>query len=470
MSRAGFPLLLAAAATAPACGTIELREPVEARIEAPESWLGADAGAPEPVSAAWWSSFDSPALTAAVEQALAANRDLAVAAARVEQAAAQARIAGADVLPTVGASLSRDRSRNVYVGLPIPGADPLTSYSTTWSAAIDVSWEVDLWGRVAAGRDAAEASLDAAWLDGRAAAHAIAGRTARAWIDWTAAAGRHELATTRAASLENTASIVRERYDAGLVPALDVRLVEANAAQAQAEVAAQREARERAHRALDALLGRVPTAAPGEAFALPEPPPPAPAGLPSELLERRPDLASAAARLRAANEQADAARAALLPALRLTGSAGRLSSDAGDLLDSDFDIWSLAAGLTQPLFQGGRLRAAADLEDARAREAAAAFEGAFLTALGEVETALATEAALADYEARLAVAGDSADAAYELALESYVSGRAALLEVLDAQRAALDVDAQRLDARRRRLGARVDLHLALGGGFEDLER
>jgi outer membrane protein TolC len=190
-----------------------------------------------------------------------------------------------------------------------------------------------------------------------------------------------------------------------------------------------------------------------------------PVGLPADLLERRPDLASAAARIRAADRRADAARAALLPALRLTGSAGRTSDEVGDLLDGDFDIWSLGAGLTQPLFQGGRLRAAADRDEARVVEALAVYEGAVLAALGEVETALASEDALAEYEAGLAVAEDTARGAAELALDEYVSGRATVLEVLDAQRAHLDARAQRLTARRRLLDARIDLHLALGGGF-----
>jgi outer membrane protein TolC len=162
-----------------------------------------------------------------------------------------------------------------------------------------------------------------------------------------------------------------------------------------------------------------------------------------------------------------------LPAPRLTGSAGRTSSEVGDLLDGDFNIWSLGAGLVQPLFQGGRLRAAADRDEARVIEALAGFEGAVLIALGEVEAALAVEDVLAQYEAALRAAEATALGAYELARDSYASGAsgagggATLLEVFDAQRAHLDVRSQRLDARRRRIDARIDLHLALGGGFED---
>jgi len=190
-----------------------------------------------------------------------------------------------------------------------------------------------------------------------------------------------------------------------------------------------------------------------------------PAGLPAELLARRPDLVAAERRLAAAGLSVDEARAARLPRISLTGSAGRSSQELEDLLDEDFTVWSLAANLLQPIFQGGRLAAAVDLAEARRREALAGWVSAALAAFGEVEQALAADAFLLARLAALEEAAEQALAARELSEERYLAGLAPYLSVLESQRQALAAESELLAARRGRLDARVDLHLALGGGF-----
>ena len=190
-----------------------------------------------------------------------------------------------------------------------------------------------------------------------------------------------------------------------------------------------------------------------------------PAGLPAELLSRRPDLVEAERRLAASWARVSEAKRALYPRLSLTGSNGKASADLGDLLDGDFAVWSLAANLTQPLFQGGRLRAGVELAESRRDEAAAVFTAAVLRALAEVEGGLAADRFLAGQEEALRGAAASAAAAQRLAQERYLQGVTDIVTLLDAQRRAHEAKSQLLDVRKQQIDNRIDLHLALGGDF-----
>lgn len=458
-----FPMALAALALT-ACRAAPEPEPPVLDVPLPVNWTAASAGGPvsgEP----WWASFDEPALAAAVEEALLHNRDLAAAAERVAAAQAQARIAGADRLPAVDLSASRERRKQIFVGLPIPGSEVPSSTSTSWLANVAVSWEADLWGRFAAGEAAAEADLRASASDLEAAQHSIAAQTAKAWFAWREAWLQRELAAETVGTFERSAALVRDRYESGVVPGLDVHLAENNLASARALLEARREGLLRAERRLEVLLGRYPEAGLEAGGELPAVPPAVPAGLPGELLLRRPDLRARAERIAAGELRVHVARTALYPSLRLTATAGRTSDEVSDLLDGDFGIWSLLAGLTQNVFDGGRRRGGVELADARVRESLAAWAGAVLLALAEVEIALDSEGLLARQEGFLERASVEAAAARAQAEDRYAAGRGDLLTVLESQRRALTSESERIAARRRRLDARADLHLALGGGF-----
>jgi outer membrane protein TolC len=181
---------------------------------------------------------------------------------------------------------------------------------------------------------------------------------------------------------------------------------------------------------------------------------------------RRPDLVATERRLAAAGLRIKEARASLYPQLRLTGSAGSLSSDVGDLLNLDFSVWSLAANLLQPLYQGGRLRGGVQLSEANHRELAESYAQVILRAFGEVESTLAAERFLAQQEQALAVAATQSVEAERLSNERYDAGLVSYLAVLEAQRDAFVAQSQHLASRRQRLEARIDLYLALGGGFD----
>ncbi len=455
----GIGLLLLAACQAP--GDERTTEP---DLQVPEAW--AAGGPSETVSTdAWWHAFADDELSARIEEALAHNRDLAASAARVSRAAAQARIAGADLVPAVSLSGSAARSQQVFVGLPIPGADVLTSRSTSYGVSIDVSWELDLWGRLLAGREAAAEELVASAEDHRAARLSIAAQTAKAWLAWQQALQQEALAERTVTSFERTVELARRRFDSGRGSSLDVHRAQGDLASARAAREARRELTERTGRQLELLLGRHPAGALTRDPRLPAVPAVPAVGVPSDLLRSRPDLVAADARLRAADQRVWEARALLYPQINLSASGGRTSNDLGDLVDSDFDVWSLLAGISRPLFQGGRLEAGVDLADAQAREAAATYASSVLRAFAEVETALAVEDALERRSSELALANHEADRALELAEDRYAAGRENLTTLLDSQRRALASESELLTARFVRLESRVDLYLALGGGM-----
>ena len=202
---------------------------------------------------------------------------------------------------------------------------------------------------------------------------------------------------------------------------------------------------------------------------LPEITPAVPAGLPADLVARRPDLVAAERELTAFLAGADVARTDLLPRLSLTGATGTATDGLRSLIDGNFGIWSLLGNVVAPLWQGGRLRAQVDRAEARAAEALADYANAALTAYAEVETALAAEDFLAARERHLAESTLQARAAERLADERYRAGLETYITVLDSQRSAVNAEAELIAARRTRLENRVDLYLALGGGFEQLE-
>jgi outer membrane protein TolC len=198
---------------------------------------------------------------------------------------------------------------------------------------------------------------------------------------------------------------------------------------------------------------------------LPAPPPAVPAGLPSEVLRRRPDVLAAERRLAAQDRRVAAETADLYPRISLTASAGTATDELRDVVDGNFFVWSLLANITQPIFHGGRLRAEVELARARSRELLAAYSQAALRAFTEVESALSVESLLEARERHLREAAISAAAASGLSLDRYQQGIGDLVTVLEAQRRSLGADAALLEVRRLRLATRVNLHLALGGGF-----
>ena len=472
-TRNAFPVVLLAGLVS-ACATAPPEKPT-LNLDTPESWTTPTPDAPSPGDASsedpWWTTFGDAQLDAVVGEALEHNNDLQAAAASVVAAAAQARIAGADLKPQVGASFDAGRRSQVFVGLPIPGSGGvLKSTSSSYGLGLNVSWEADVWGRLRAGKAAAVRDARAAEADYAGARLSLAGQVAKAWFAVVEAERQVALASDTVDSRRTTTERISARYRRGVAPPLDLRLARSNLASAESNLELRRRQLDTIGRQLEVLLGRYPrgevaSSSPDAGLRLPAVPPEIPAGLPSELVARRPDLQAAERRLEAAGLRVREARRALYPRITLTGSGGTSSDSLEDLIDGDFSVWSLAGGLLQPIFQGGRLRAAVDFAEASRDRALALYTQNVLRAFAEVESALAAERLLAAEEAAQAVATEESTAAIGLAEDRYNAGVGDYLTILESQRQAFLTESRLLTLRALRLSNRADLHLALGGDF-----
>ena len=439
-------------------------------IELPEDWTTRDVTNGQ-LSVTWWEDFGDGGLATAVDIALSQNYDLRAAAARLEQAAADARAADGDLQPTVQGTFNGSRRKQNFIGFPIPGGEDrvLSTVSTNYGISLDVSWEIDLWGRLRNTARAALADLQTSAADLRAAQLSIAGQTTKAWFTIAEAQQQVDLSQETVQSFRSSAEQVQGRFEAGIRPALDLRLALLNLSNAEAQLQQRRQQFDGATRQLELLLGQYADGEFETPAGLPEITPDVPAGLPADLVARRPDLVAAERELTAFLVRADVARTDLLPRLSLTGATGTATNGLRSLIDGDFGVWSLLGNIVAPLWQGGRLRAQVDRAEARGAEALASYANAALTAYAEVETALAAEDFLSERERHLGESRLQARAAERLADERYRAGLETYITVLDSQRSAVSAEAELIAARRIRLENRVDLYLALGGGFEQLE-
>jgi NodT family efflux transporter outer membrane factor (OMF) lipoprotein len=408
----------------------------------------------------WWRSFGSPDLATLVAGALAANPDLAIAAERVLQAEAQVRIAGATLFPVVDF-----RAGTSHAETRADGGNWKSAEAS--SANFSASYELDLWGKNAAGVRAARASLFASRFDRETVRLTLVTGVANAYFQLLSLRGRLAITRDNLAIAERVFKVVDARVRNGAASALDL-------ARQQAAVLTQRaaipplELQERQTLfALAILLGKMPegfdTAATTlSGLAVPRVAP----GLPSQLLVRRPDLASAEAQLAAANANVAVARAAMLPAISLTGSAGLASDVLLNFLNAPTAAWSLGASLLQPIFNAGRLRAQVAVAASRERELVETYRKAILAALADVESALAFGSRSADQELLQQQVVEQARVALRLAEIRYREGVDDLLTVLDAQRTLFQAEDQLAQIRLARLQASVGLFKALGGAWQ----
>nr|VFJ90054.1 MAG: efflux transporter, outer membrane factor (OMF) lipoprotein, NodT family [Candidatus Kentron sp. LFY] len=404
----------------------------------------------------WLADFEAPILHTLVEEAVGKNFDLDAAIARVRAARARARREGAEKLPEFTGDLSASRARSGLTG----------TVSNTFALGIEVSWEADLWDRLDSAARAAVARVRAEEGDYRMARLSLAANVARTWFEAIESDQQLHLAEKTIASFENSLGTIERRYRLGIGSALDVRLARENVATARSQRETRARNRDTAVRSLEILLGRYPSGTLNIQRDLPKLRRNIPVDLPSDLLDRRPDVIAANARLLAARHGLATARANRLPRLRLTASGGTASSELHDLLRLDSLAWNLLGGLTRPLWDGGRLSSEVDIARADRREADAKYAAVVLRAFREVESALTAEALLLNQEVALGVATREARAASALAMEQYRQGLSDIVTLLSTQRREFDARSSLLAVAKRRLNTRVDLYLALGGGFQ----
>ena len=435
------------------------------KVDLPQAWKES---APRfAADGKWWRIYNEEPLDRLVEEGLASNADLLIAAARIDEARGILAEIEGQYYPTVDArgQASRqkisERTANFFPGVPAQYSD--------YRANVNISYDLDLFGRIRSSADAARAELAASEASRDAVRLALAAQITKSYFALRSFDEQVDLTRRTVALREEALDLQRKRYRGGLISEFELRQLEAEAAAVRAQLPPLERQREAEEAALGVLLGRSPRLVfeggvtrtlaynemPGAAAV--------PAGMPSELLLRRPDLVQAEEQLIAANARIGVARADMFPSISLTGFYGRASSQLSNLFTPQAAAWQLAAGLTQPIFAGGRLQARTDQAEARQRALVANYQKTIQTAFSEVRAALSAQArALESFEAESARAAALAESA-RLARLRYQNGVASQLDVIDAERSLLSARIARIEALRAQRSAVADLFRALGG-------
>lgn len=455
---ASFLAALAAVALG-GCATIGDSPPASPQGAMPSAW--AEPGAADEVALTrdWWRSFGSDELSGLIDAALRASPDMGIAAERVRQAEAQVRVAGATLFPALNFSADTGRRETRPHGGSWSGA-------SSSGAALSASYEFDLWGRNASGVRSAESSLRATRFDQETVRLTLVAGVASGYFQVLSLRGRLAIARENLMIAERVLKVVDARVRNGAASALDLARQQSAVLTLRASIPPLELQERQTLYALAILTGRLPEGfeAAGSsvtALAVPRVAP----GLPADLLVRRPDLASAEAQLAAANANVAAARAALLPSISLTGSAGLASNVLLNFLNAPTAALALGASLLQPIFDGGRLRGQVDAAASRERELVENYRKSILAALADVEGALASGGRTAEQETLQVQVVEQARIALRIAEIRYREGVDDLLTVLDAQRTLFQAEDQLAQIRFSRLQASIGLFKALGGGW-----
>jgi NodT family efflux transporter outer membrane factor (OMF) lipoprotein len=431
---------------------------------APESWSATKEGKAG-VDRDWVASFKDKQLNKLVVEAIERNPDMRVQVERVYQARRNAYLAGASAKPQLVGEIGANRSKQQFIGFPFGGSQ----INNGRSADLTVNWELDLWGRVRMGQMAAISDAQAAELDQKAAETALAGEVCKAWFSLGEAWEQLTLAERVVEIRTTSVEAIADRFESNLAgdggSASQLRLAQTDLATAQAQVAQRKGDVELAERRLEILCGRYPSGALSGCRELTKMPKRPPSGVPSSLLQRRPDIVSAERRFAAAVAREEEARRAIFPIISLTGSAGTASDALEQLLNSNFSTWSIGANVTQNILTGGRVIGERDIRSSKQREELANLQGVVLRAFGEVENALVLENWLDKRVRQTDKAFELARDAAEAANDDFLDGTGDVLTLLQAQSRAVELGSSLLTLKRVQLDNRVDLHLALGGEF-----
>ena len=451
-------LALAGLAACAPLGPDYQRPALDLPADYPEAAAGTTAG----LRADWWNAFNDPILNELVAAARERNADIRIAAAQLEEADAALREVDAGFYPQVDLAFANSQSRvSALTALP----NPVPRIRLERRLAASTAFELDFWGRLRRGVEAARAQALATRYAGDTVALTLAGTVAQTYFALRSLDSQITLTRATLATREEALQVVSDRVSGGVAPELEQRqaeVVRADAAVQLDELARQRKVVEHQLAQLTGRPGSNVTT--GSLFALPLPPPP-PADLPSALLERRPDIRAAEQSLIAVNARIGVAKAALFPTISLTGSYGGQSAAFGDLLLGGARIWSLGFGRALPLFAAGRGAARVAQAAARARQAVAGYQRSVETGFREVADALGNLEMGRRSEDNLAARTVAARRALEIARIRHAAGYSGYLEVLDSQRTANEAELAAVRNRQAMLAYSVDLMKALGGGW-----
>jgi len=413
---------------------------------------------------AWWRIYGDPVLDGLQDRALAANQDLKAAIARVDQARAAARITESTVYPRLDLDPSQQRSRS---SADMSGGQSVTM--TTLRMPLDLNYEIDLWGRVRRSVESSTAQYEASQAEMQNVLLTLQADLARNYFNMRSLDAQLDLLRRTIELRSRNLQLVTSLFNNGQVGRLEVAQAQTELANAQADTAALKRRRAATEHALAVLVGE-----PVSNFVLPLPPPnlevrppQIAAGLPSALLERRPDIAAAERRMIAANARIGMAEAAFFPAVNLTGSAGYASEELSRLFQWDNRTWSLGPFISLPVFDAGRNQAQLAQTEAAWQEAVASYRQQVLVAFREVEDALSDLRILAEQMEAQQRALAAARQAAELSGKRYRAGMVSYLEVVVSERTALVTELLANQVLEQHFQASVSLIKALGGGWQD---
>jgi multidrug efflux system outer membrane protein len=436
-------------------------------VPVPEHFYGEDraslADARSFADVPWWDVFDDPVLKALIGEAVRNGFDARLAAARVQEARAQYGIASSQLLPALDYQVAWNRQR------PDRILNPSGSSQTRLVAEVGFSWELDLWGRLRRLNEGARAAYLATEEGRRGVIVSLVSDVAITYLDIRLLDQQLAIARDTASAFEETHDLFQHRFEGGAASGLETARAEASFAGVAAQIPEIERAVVARENHLNFLLGRSPQPIVRDGL-LPNVAPEVPPGLPSTLLERRPDIRQAEQLLVAANASVGVAKADFFPQLSLTGLFGMVSSELGNLFDAESKTWSIGPSLLGPIFHGGRIKRAYEAARARREQARVSFEATTTNAFGEVSQALVNRAKLIETEKQRSRQVAAYRDAVHLAHVRYNSGLSAYFEVLDAQEQLFPAELALAQTRRDQLVATVNLYRALGGGWPADER
>jgi len=437
-------------------------------VPIPDRFYGEDrlavAEARSLADAPWWEVFDDAVLKALIDEALHNGFDARLAVARVEEARAQYGIARSQLFPAVDYQAGWNHQR------PDRILNPTGAAQTRWIAEVGFSWELDLWGRVRRLNEAARAAYLTTEEGRRGVLLSLVSDVATAYLDLRVLDQQLSIARNTSAAFGETRELFRRRFEGGAASGLETARAEASLAGVAAQIPEIERAIVARENQINFLLGRNPQPILREAPLALAPTPDVPPGLPSTLLERRPDIRQAEQELIAANAGVGVAKADFFPRLSLTGFLGLVSPELGSLFDSQSKTWNIGPSVLGPIFRGGRVKRSYEAAQARREQARVSYEAAAANAFGEVSRALVDRAKLIETERQRAQQVASYQEAVTLAQVRYSSGLSAYFEVLEAQQQLFPAELALAQTRHDQLVAIVSLYRALGGGWQAEER
>ena len=432
---------------------------VRPAIDSPSAWRVAEQNAQDLANTAWWQQFNDPLLNELIASALRESTDLLSASARVDEFIGHYGAARADLFPQLGLGYSANQQKNTLPGTSIKAI--YDSYDTVLNA----SWEIDLWGKIRRQSEAGRAQLIASEEGRQGVILSLVASVASGYVNLRALDRQLEIASRTAKTRETTYAMFQDRYAGGVISILELSQNKAQLEDALASVPSLQKAVAQQENALSLLLGRNPGPI-ARGKALDELGVPAiPAGLPSSLLERRPDLRQAEQSLIAANAQIGAAKAAYFPSLSLTGLTGVASSGLSSLFSASSRFWQVGAAVNLPIFTAGKISSQVQVAEAQQQQALFAYRKAVQSAFVDVNNALIDQDRTQVQQAALGRQVDALRQYAETAVLRYDNGYTSYMDVLDAERSLFSAQLQYVTAQQTRLQAMVNLYKAMGGGW-----